>query len=243
MKKYNENPTRRFAISDIHGCLKTFKKLVEEKIVLEKRDKLYLLGDYIDRGKDSKGVLDYIMDMTDEGYDVQALMGNHEQLFLKTTEDTAWYKKWKINGAEDTLSSMGIDVLNMPVEKAIGMIPAKYIKFIRQMKYHIILDDYWLVHGGFDFSVPDPLTDTDAMVWIRNFEVNRDIVKNAVVVHGHTPVPVEILMRKAKDKKAQVIDIDAGCVYTSRPRMGNLAALNLDNRQVVYVQNIENTNF
>ncbi len=239
MWKYNDNIPRRFAISDIHGCVNTFKKLVEEKIKLEKRDKLYLLGDYIDRGKDSKGVLDYIMAMADKGYNIHTLLGNHEQLLLKTIEEPAYYREWKRNGAENALYSMGIDVSQMPIEKAISQIPEKYINFIRQMKYNIILDDYWLVHAGFNFSTHDPLADTHAMVWIRDFEVSNDIVKNAVVVHGHTPKPIEMIMKKAKDNTARVIDIDAGCVHTSRPRMGNLAALNLDTRQVVYVKNID----
>jgi len=56
---------RHFAISDIHGCVKTFKKLVIDIINLSKEDKLYLLGDYINKGPDSKGVIDFIFTLQD----------------------------------------------------------------------------------------------------------------------------------------------------------------------------------
>ncbi len=239
MKNRTKINSRRFAISDIHGCLKTFRKLLEDKIRLEKNDRLYLLGDYIDRGKDSKGVLDYIISLDEQGYIVHKLMGNHELMFLKTIGDSYHFKSWLYNGAEATFISLGLNISKISIEKAIRRIPEKYIDFIRQLKYNILLDDYWLVHAGFDFLAPDPFADTESMVWIRDFEVQQELVKKAVIVHGHTPIPIEIILRKAKEKSAQVINIDAGCVYKHRPRMGNLAALNLDNRQVTFITNIE----
>ena len=69
---------RRFAISDIHGCARTFEALLD-RIAFTSQDELYLLGDYIDRGGDSKGVLDLIFRFQKEGYAVQCLLGNHEQ--------------------------------------------------------------------------------------------------------------------------------------------------------------------
>jgi len=70
---------RQIAISDIHGCARTFQALLD-KIQLSTNDQLYLLGDYIDRGPDSKGVIDTILGLINAGYRVQTLMGNHEKM-------------------------------------------------------------------------------------------------------------------------------------------------------------------
>jgi len=72
---------RQFAIADIHGHLKTFKALLRE-INFTVFDELFLLGDFIDRGPDSKGVIDYIEELKQTGYTVYCLRGNHEQLCL-----------------------------------------------------------------------------------------------------------------------------------------------------------------
>ena len=61
---------RLFAIGDIHGCFDSVKELVENKIQLQKIDKLILIGDYIDRGNKSKEVVDFIIELLDDGYDI-----------------------------------------------------------------------------------------------------------------------------------------------------------------------------
>ena len=68
----------KFAISDIHGCAKNFKALLD-RISLSLGDELYLLGDYIDRGPDSKGVIDHVWQLQKTGHTVHCLCGNHEQ--------------------------------------------------------------------------------------------------------------------------------------------------------------------
>lgn len=66
---------REFAIADIHGCCRTFRHLLEQ-IGFGKQDTLYLLGDYIDRGPDSRGVIETILELVREGYDIRPHMGN-----------------------------------------------------------------------------------------------------------------------------------------------------------------------
>lgn len=78
----------RWVIPDIHGCFKTFKSLVEREIGLTKEDTLYLLGDYIDRGENSKEVIDYIIHITEESYNVNYLIGNHENIVLMHGKQT-----------------------------------------------------------------------------------------------------------------------------------------------------------
>ena len=95
---------RRFAISDIHGCRATFEKMLTEVLQLQKEDTLYLLGDYIDRGPDSRGVIDHIWALQKEGYQVHCLRGNHEQMLLdEVDKDGFWYK-----GNRATLDSFQI---------------------------------------------------------------------------------------------------------------------------------------
>ena len=64
---------RTFAIGDLHGCSRTFRKLILENINLQKEDELYCLGDYVDRGPDSKGVIDFILELKEKGYKVQIM--------------------------------------------------------------------------------------------------------------------------------------------------------------------------
>lgn len=76
----------RWAIGDIHGCPKTFQHLVQNQIQLKKEDHLYLLGDYVNRGPDSGGIIDFILELQNQGYQVFALKGNHESIILTTFE-------------------------------------------------------------------------------------------------------------------------------------------------------------
>ena len=96
---------RRFAIADIHGCAQTFNQLLE-KLELEKQDQVYLLGDYIDRGPDSKGVLDAIMNLIAAGYSIRPLLGNHEKLFINAFKNLEDCNHWRLYGAPDTLKSL-----------------------------------------------------------------------------------------------------------------------------------------
>src|SRR3954452_10553358 len=85
---------RRFVIPDIHGCSRTFRRLVSEVIRLQAGDELYLLGDMIDRGPDSKGVLDFIFQMRHEGFTVKGVKGNHEEMCLRAEEGLEMMGLW-----------------------------------------------------------------------------------------------------------------------------------------------------
>ncbi len=78
---------RLIAIGDIHGCIDPFCELVEKKIRIRKEDRIILLGDYIDRGSHSREVIDYILDLRAQGYDIIALTGNHESMMLDSIQE------------------------------------------------------------------------------------------------------------------------------------------------------------
>ena len=67
--------TKRWIIPDIHGCSRTLKYLLENQLKITKNDPVYFLGDYIDRGPDGKGVLDYLMNLEKEEYEADDILG------------------------------------------------------------------------------------------------------------------------------------------------------------------------
>ncbi|GGK81387.1 metallophosphoesterase family protein [Rufibacter glacialis] len=219
----------RYAISDIHGCLKTFRYLVEEVIQLKHKDDLYLLGDYIDRGPDSKGVLDYIMASQKEGYSIHALCGNHEDMLLQAREDALYHTTWMLNGGKETLKSFQATSL-----QEIGPV---YWAFFEKLDLFLELDDYLLVHAGFNFAAADPSSDRHTLLWARDFEVDPQKLGHRKVVHGHTPIPLEQMKTSLQTPVDSVLNIDGGCVFKSR--LGYLAALNLDTLELKFTPNRE----
>jgi len=128
-------PLNRFVISDIHGCAKTFKSLLKK---LKKPNVIYLLGDYIDRGNDSKGVIDIIMSNSN----IIPIRGNHEKLLLKALEDNERLEKFIRGGGKATLESFGVS--------KIEDIPKKYIEWFRSLKKKLKLSDFRFVHNELD---------------------------------------------------------------------------------------------
>lgn len=220
---------RRFAISDIHGCCQTFQYLVGDILKLKKSDKLYLLGDYVDRGPDTKGTIDFILDLQKNGYFVKAISGNHEAMMQEARSSADYLEHWCKNGGDTTLKSFGV--------KTLEEIPEQYWQFIKQLPFYVKLSDYYLVHAGFNCAMENPLQDTHAMLWIRNFPLNLQFLGNRKIIHGHTPTPVTKIHTDLS--LAKVVNIDAGCVYKQVPGLGYLTALNLDSLELHVVSNQE----
>ena len=217
----------RYVITDIHGCAKTFKKLLK-KINLTKQDTLYLLGDYIDRGPDSKGVIDLILKLQKDGYKVHTLKGNHEDMLLAAMYKEMYFRSWLSNGGKEALESFDV---NHPKS-----LDSKYIEFFNKLKYYIELEDFYLVHAGFNFNIDNPLDDKQAMLWIRNYEPTEEFLKEKKIVHGHTPIRKKKIKKKLS-KGDQLINLDAGCAYVNKSGMGRLCALNLDTMELTFQKN------
>lgn len=223
----------RYAISDIHGCLKTLRALVELQLQLNKEtDVLYVLGDYIDRGNDSKGVIDYLMLLQAEGYKVECLRGNHEQLLLESLEDRDTLSTWLNAGGMQTLASFDV---RHPRE-----IPDIYVEWMRDLPYYFTLPDYYLVHAGFNFEDDsDFLTNTIAMIWIRRWQssIKPELLGGRIIVHGHTP-NTRALITASAAALGHSLDIDAGC-FSKTEGYGHLCAFNLDTQQVVFQERLD----
>ena len=229
----------RWVVPDIHGCSNTLKSLIENRINLSKSDAIYFLGDYIDRGPDSKGVIDYIMSLQNAGYEIHCLRGNHEDYCLRAWEaDKKRFmfrsnieKDWRKNGASSTLDSFGV--------KRPRDIDEKYINWIKKTEYYIELDDCILVHAGMNFNISNPFEDTSSMMWIRTFKVDPNKVGGKKVIHGHVPVEMSLIDLFVQSEGYNFLALDNGIYYKNKDGFGNLLAYNLDTKEIAIQYNID----
>jgi serine/threonine protein phosphatase 1 len=219
---------RTFVIGDIHGCAATLRRLVDETLRPASHDRIYLLGDLIDRGPDSKGVLDYIFELQARGLSVSGVRGNHEEMCLLAGDNHFYLELWTTNGGLATLESFQAD--------GPGDIPHRYREFLDSLPLCILLDDFVVVHAGLNFDLPNPFDDTVAMLWTRAPFVDRQRIGGRRLICGHTPVPRSCLEASLDSSK---IMLDNGCVFEERPEMGCLAALELEGMTVQYQENID----
>ena len=227
---------QRWVVGDIHGCLRTFRYLVEEGLQLTKDDQLFLLGDYIDRGPDSSGVLDYILTLKAEGYDLFALRGNHEQMLLEAIHDTP------ANLADFLGHYKAFDLLGDR-----GQICPRYQHFLMSLPCGLVMEDSVLVHAGLNFGVHNPFQDWEAMLWTTEAAYDPEWLKGRKLVYGHTPLPLNDIRERLR-KGETLLGLDNGCVfhpgthqaYNGQPQQwGNLLALNLDTMMLVVAPNRE----
>ena len=218
---------RIFAIGDIHGCCNTFKVLLRDKIRIQKEDSIYCVGDYIDRGPDSKGVIDHILQLKEDGYQVYTLRGNHEQMILDAPGDDFSLQMWLNNGGKQTLKSFGVH----HVEE----IPSLYVSFFSKTELFIHTGDHIFVHAGLNFQHTDIFQDQHAMLWIRTYNDHQPLLQNMILIHGHTPQTLEYILAQ----NGNCINIDGGCVYNGDGVYGNLVALNVMEKKFVWVENCD----
>jgi serine/threonine protein phosphatase 1 len=235
---------RIWVIPDSHGCLFTFRTLVEELIGLTHDDRLILIGDYIDRGPDSKRLLDYIIELSKEGFDVTPIRGNHEDFLVKVWEDTnkPWHlrkmvsrnkmrKDWMDSGGDTTLHSFGVVDMRM--------FPVKYIEWIKSLPLYVELDKFLVVHAGFNFDAPDIFADEQAMMWIRDYTIDPEKTNFRRVIHGHVPVPLDFIHASLESGTYHFIALDNGVYMINRPGFGNLLALELNSLKLLVQPNLD----
>ena len=219
---------RRFVIGDLHGCARTLRRLVEERLVLTREDELYLLGDLIDRGPAVRELLEFLIGLQEAGYAVASVMGNHEEMCLDACRDRSRFYLWLLNGGHATLKSFG-------VEDACE-IPERYHRFFVALPTHILLPGFALVHAGIDCQQSDPFADRLTLLWSRSCTVDLARTGGRRVVSGHTP-------RTRQEIEASLagnwIVLDNGCVYRGVAGLGSLAALELDAMRLYFEENCE----
>ena len=199
-----------YVIGDIHGCLEPLQRLMGE-FRLSEADELVFLGDYIDRGPDSKGVIDYLLTL--RGRHI-FLMGNHERIFLDFLQGKQ-RALFLYNGGTATLESYG----------GLSRIPAAHLAFLERLRLSYETEDYLFVHAGIRPEIPLHEQDESDLLWIREEFYAYPGRYPKTVVFGHTPMR-EVLMDDDR------IGIDTACVYGNK-----LTCLILPSREVIQVSN------
>jgi len=218
-----------YAIGDIHGCLVQLRALLAQ-LPLAPEDEFVFLGDYIDRGPDSKGVLDYLIENRQPHW--RFLRGNHEQLLLDWLEspNAVVTANWLLNGGHQTLQSY------VPPEKLDEVrgegtytelreyIPSAHVEFLKKLPLFYDTPDQFFCHAGVNLDKPLDAQDADDLLWIRKKFLQDPRPTPKLIVHGHTPV-------KETDVTKDRIDVDTGCVYG-----GTLTAIALPDRKLYQVK-------
>jgi serine/threonine protein phosphatase 1 len=217
---------RLLAIGDIHGSIDPFCALIEKKIRISKEDRLVLLGDYIDRGYQSREVVDYIIDLQEQGYNIIPLRGNHESMLLDSLENEQSLYNWLLNGGYETLNSFGIESVNE--------LNTKYLRFFTDLPYYYIQDKFIFVHAGLNDDITDPFSDKYEMIWSRRERYINPVFEDKIIVHGHTPIPLSVCSEEVMSHNS-VINIDTGCVYNEWGGYGHLSAIELFTMQLFSV--------
>jgi serine/threonine protein phosphatase 1 len=192
------------AIGDIHGCLDKLISLMGIIDMDPKKDTLVFIGDYIDRGPQSKEVVDYLIDLARRQTRVIFLKGNHEQmleLYLSGTDRLSFLA----NGGYATLSSYSKDSSAAEANP----IPSVHLEFFDNLRLFYETEQYIFVHAGLKPDKPLEEQDEWDMLWIRDEFIYSDFYFGKRVIFGHTPFPKPLVF----DNK---IGIDTGAVYGNK---------------------------
>lgn len=231
----------KYVTSDVHGKLDRLKRLIET-IELSVEDKLYIIGDLVDRGDNPIETIEFVMNHPQ----IEVIMGNHDEMMLYSLkyEDEVQIERWGRNGCEPTREGF---------EKRTLEEQEKILSFIENLPYFKIIDDkYLLVHAGFEpkrlfeemkkASLEDGLTEQkDRLVWVRDDFIKNKGLDNLITIFGHSPrkyidkvfeieskLPYEIWFDDIYNDK---IGIDTGNCYEG----GRMACLRLDDHKVFYI--------
>lgn len=189
-------PGRLLAVGDIHGCLDQLKTLMA-RVVPTPGDQVIFLGDYVDRGPFSAGVIDHLIEFSRIFPATLFLRGNHEQMFtdyLEGHDPTAFF----MNGGLKTLHSY----------KRSGQwpVPSTHRAFIKNLLNYYETDDHIFVHAGLRPGIPLTDQQCDDLLWIRREFISSDYDWGKTVVFGHTPLREPLLSETR-------LGLDTGCVY------------------------------
>lgn len=191
-----------YVIGDIHGMLSKLEQLLHKIPFNEKRDTLAFLGDYIDRGPDSQGVVNLVLNLVDRGLRVICLKGNHEQLFLDFLAGRETHL-FLLNGGTATLTSYRKNSKNSSV------IPAQHLAFLNRLLPYYEMEDFILVHAGLKPGVSLEGQAEDDLYWIRQEFIQSKFDFGKRVIFGHTDFGAPYI-------DACKIGIDTGAAYGRR---------------------------
>jgi serine/threonine protein phosphatase 1 len=228
-----------YIIGDIHGCAETTKALVEQVLIPAKGDTLVFVGDYIDRGSNSKAVVDYMLQlMQNTEIKVVSLRGNHEQMLLDAMTNAESFETWMFNHGESTLRSYGLDPSQINAGNLSESLPQNHLKFLRSTTFYYESGDYLAVHAGFDFNHHDFKKNREAMLWTRQMVPDLTATQGKTIIHGHTPLSLQQI-KSMINSNAPAINVDNGCKFKDMPGYGNLLAYDPHNKKIHLHPNVD----
>ena len=213
-----------YAVGDIHGRADLLADMLRQIAADARassdgeRPTLVFLGDYVDRGHDSRGVVETLLGGLPQGFNAYFLKGNHEAILLDFLHDAARLEHWLMNGGEATMACYGVDTerlnrLAAPPEtwrRAFAeALPEAHLSFFKRLKLSVSFGDYLFVHAGIRPAVPLAAQVEADLIWIRAPFLDSTEPFGKIVVHGHTP-------GKAPVTRSNRIGIDTGAVFTDR---------------------------
>jgi serine/threonine protein phosphatase 1 len=203
---------RTIAIGDIHGCSKALSVLIEA-INLEPEDTIVALGDFVDRGIDSKGVLDQMIVLASR-CNLVPILGNHDQMMLHARNGRSDFQFWLNCGGDTALDSYGST-------SKLSLIPQSHFRFLEACHSYFETETHFFVHANYKPDLKLEELDDDTLRWLslRDFTPPSRHCSNKVAVMGHTPQQ-DVL------DYGYLICIDTGCCNN-----GWLTALEVDTKQ------------
>jgi serine/threonine protein phosphatase 1 len=211
---------RVYAVGDIHGCARQLDDLMAVILADNQASgldtRLVFLGDYLDRGPDSKGVIARLLSPP-EGYKASHLMGNHDQTLLDFLDDPIVYRSWRSFGAQETLMSYGVlpprfddeEEFVQARQQLLQAMPADHLNFLRNLQGSVRIGDYFFVHAGVRPGIALDQQVAADMLWIRDEFLDSRHNFGSVIVHGHTPIERGV-------RRTNRINIDTGAYATGR---------------------------
>jgi serine/threonine protein phosphatase 1 len=229
-----------YAVGDIHGRLDALAPLVQairddaRRTAPTERPLLVFLGDYVDRGPDSRGVIDFILHVRANGdFDVVTLKGNHEDALARFLADAGYAPSWITGWGEATLFSYGVQPPDRSLDRTAceltrarfaEALPDAHRAFLAELALSVTVGDYLFVHAGVRPGVPLAEQDPNDLIWIRHEFLESDEDFGKVVVHGHTPA-------LEPELRANRIGVDTGACFT-----GVLTAVRLHGTERRFLQ-------
>ena len=192
-----------YAVGDIHGSIDKLKALLAacREHAAGRPARFVFLGDYIDRGPDSAGVIRFMMRLQDElGADLIALMGNHEAWALESVHRLNPSPSWLRNGGTATLQSYGVT--------SVGELPREHLNWLSSLRLSFDDGRRFFVHAGVDPEKPLDAQETADLLWIREPFLTDARDYGRLIVHGHTP-----LETGTPDLRANRLNLDTAAVF------------------------------
>jgi serine/threonine protein phosphatase 1 len=210
-----------YAVGDVHGRLDLLSRMHAEIVAHRARRKpddwrIVHLGDYVDRGPDSKGVIEFIRLAAASDRRIVCLAGNHDVGFLDFLAGADPHGIFANYGGAQTALSYGAELdFDSLAEFAIShralaqAVPEEHVAFLRSLAYSAEIGDFFFCHAGIRPGVPLAAQDPQDLTWIREEFLFDSRLHPKVVVHGHTPVPEpEVLANR--------VNVDTGAFATGR---------------------------